>query len=433
MADIGHSQVSSNSPELSSTQNLGTRTQIAESQGSPSRLRVQVTVLRAHDVPRIKNLFGLKLFVTVANQATKKKTSSVAAEGSTVQWNENLDAFVVQPSSRFVLHLYAERFARRDVLIGTHEMIPLESQTDVPFILVPGNRRAGQYNQPVTLYLTVSVSPNSTSNLILPIDVTHIQSTEKNQTPPTEATSSIAQDSTNATRSTATGSERLSPSTDRLPDILMPAGMSSAEDALQIVDEAMTALNLSDAWEGALERIKWVMDTMSPVAELSPYAKMAHGLLFAIPKTLLEQFQRDGNIQILLVAMHDAFDFTNQEDAFKAIERVPRQAQILTLMLQHVCNCCDFIRSYAKDSQFWKRMLKHIGSQVDKKIEDFRSTFMQLHKAFVDEASITTEITALQILDDVGIISANVGRISSQLDGMATQLKWVSSHIPTLR
>ncbi|KAH9055530.1 hypothetical protein EDB87DRAFT_1640081 [Lactarius vividus] len=81
---------------------------------------------------------------------------------------------------------------------------------------------------------------------------------------------------------------------------------------------------------------------------------MAYDLLFAIPKTLLEQFQRDDNIRALLVAMHDAFDFANQEDRFKTItiERVPRQAQLLTLMLQHVCNCCDFIRSYAKNPQF---------------------------------------------------------------------------------
>ncbi|KAF8258078.1 hypothetical protein EI94DRAFT_1202704 [Lactarius quietus] len=121
MADIGRCQASSTS--------LGTGTQIAESQGNPSQLRVQMTVLRAHDIPRLKNLFGLKLFVTVASQATKKKTSSVAIDGSTVQWNENLDAFIVQPSSPFLLHLYAERFARRDILIGTHEMIPVESQT----------------------------------------------------------------------------------------------------------------------------------------------------------------------------------------------------------------------------------------------------------------------------------------------------------------
>ena len=84
------------------------------------------------------------------------------------------------------------------------------------------------------------------------------------------------------------------------------------------------------------------------------------------------------------------------------------------------------------DVNMWfsgKRMLKNTGSRADKKIEDFRTTLLELHKAFLDEATITTEITALQILDDVGIISANVGRISSQLDGMATQLKWVSSQV----
>ncbi len=76
-----------------------------------------------------------------------------------------------------------------------------------------------------------------------------------------------------------------------------------------------------------------------------------------------------------------------------------------------------------------KRILKNTGSLVDKKIEDFRTTLLEQHKTFLDEATITTEITALQILDDVGIISANIGRISSQLDGMASQLKWVSNQV----
>ena len=74
-------------------------------------------------------------------------------------------------------------------------------------------------------------------------------------------------------------------------------------------------------------------------------------------------------------------------------------------------------------------MLKNTGGKVDKKLEDFRGTLLELHNSFLDEAAITTEITALQILDDVGIISANVGRVSIQLDGMATQLKWVSSQV----
>ena len=50
--------------------------------------------------------------------------------------------------------------------------------------------------------------------------------------------------------------------------------------------------------------------------------------------------------------MHDAFDFANQEDILKSIKRDSKQAQILTLMLQHVCNCSDFIQSYTKDVQF---------------------------------------------------------------------------------
>jgi hypothetical protein len=74
-------------------------------------------------------------------------------------------------------------------------------------------------------------------------------------------------------------------------------------------------------------------------------------------------------------------------------------------------------------------MLKNTGGQIDKKLEDFRTTLLELHKSFLDEAAITTEITALQILDDVGIISANVGRVSIQLDGMATRLEWVSSQV----
>ena len=83
-----------------------------------------------------------------------------------------------------------------------------------------------------------------------------------------------------------------------------------------------------------------------------------------------------------------------------------------------------------------ERTLKNIGNQVDKKIEDYGATLLEHHKAFLDEAAVVTEITALQILDDagvisakVGIISADIGRISSQLDGMAAQLEWVSIHV----
>ena len=68
----------------------------------------------------------------------------------------------------------------------------------------------------------------------------------------------------------------------------------------------------------------------------------------------------------------------------------------------------------------------NLGSQVGKQIGDLRTTLIELRKAFLEQAAIITEITALQILDDVGMISANVGRLSSQV---ATQLKWVSNQV----
>ena len=75
------------------------------------------------------------------------------------------------------------------------------------------------------------------------------------------------------TRST-TGSEILSSPTDRPPSESTPqppstdrrVEMSPAENSLQDAKEAMTTINLSDTRERALERIKWVMDTLSPVA-----------------------------------------------------------------------------------------------------------------------------------------------------------------------
>ncbi|KAI0262656.1 hypothetical protein BGY98DRAFT_1104107 [Russula aff. rugulosa BPL654] len=46
-------------------------------------------------------------------------------------------------------------------------------------------------------------------------------------------------------------------------------------------------------WEGAVERIKSVMDALGLIPELSPFAKMNHGLLLAIPKVHLCHLQNE--------------------------------------------------------------------------------------------------------------------------------------------
>ncbi len=63
-----------------------------------------------------------------------------------------------------------------------------------------------------------------------------------------------------------------------------------------------------------------------------------------------------------------------------------------------------------------------MGGGATKEIEDLSAALVEHRRAFLDQATITTEITAFQILDDVGIISARV-------DGISTRLKWVSNQV----
>ena len=130
--------------------------------------------------------------------------------------------------------------------------------------------------------------------------------------------------------------------------------------------------------------------------------------------------------------MHEAFDFAHHEDTLKSIKPQSEQARVLTLMLQDVCSCCDFIQSYAKDSQFCtpsstvsmafvntlfsgKRTLKNAGSGQEKKINELSDVLVKRRKAFLDQATISTEITAFQILNDVANISTQLQCLSGQV------------------
>ena len=139
------------------------------------------------------------------------------------------------------------------------------SGVDVPFVLANGDIKAGQLNDPITLYLTFVVSPNTASSQVLPIDATNLQSTEANTLTLGEAT--VAD-----------------PRTD----------MASAENALQIANEAMTTIKLSDTWKVTLERIKWVMDTVSPVAEVHPNIPFFCQSLSKLMSSLVEPVCKNG-------------------------------------------------------------------------------------------------------------------------------------------
>ena len=68
------------------------------------------------------------------------------------------------------------------------------------------------------------------------------------------------------------------------------------------------------------------------------------------------------------------------------------------------------------------RMLKNVGSGVDDKIQELSAALTEHRRAFFDHAVITTEITTFQILNDVG-------NMIDKVDGISTQLQWVSRQV----
>jgi hypothetical protein len=120
--------------------------------------------------------------------------------------------------------------------------------------------------------------------------------------------------------------------------------------------------------------------------------------------------------------MHDTFDFAHHEDTLKSIKPQTEQARILTLTLQDVCSCCDFIQSYAKDSQF-------CTSSSSASFKELSNVLVKRRKAFLDQATISTEITAFQILDNVANISTQLQCLSSQVSDAGRQ-SLMASGIP---
>ncbi len=151
------------------------------------------------------------------------------------------------------------------------------SHVDVSIVLKSGDGKAGQSIQPVTLYVTVTVWANIAPPILLnsPLNIP----TEDDDSPAEEATKpSMDPDSGGPIQSTAP--EPLLPPPDHLPvetGTPLPHGqaeMAPTEDplvALHRADEAMRRIDpidQSNTWERAVGRIKWVMDTLGPIAEV---------------------------------------------------------------------------------------------------------------------------------------------------------------------
>ena len=193
----------------------------------------------------------------------------------------NVPFSLVQPSSHLTLNLYAKRSAHPDILIGTHEMaIPQASQSgsfvenslsfnqmnisraDIACVLRNSVGGAARSTQPVTLYITVNITPPNPYNGPPGI--------------PTEYDDSLAE-ATILGHIQFPAPERLLPLSHYQPTETGNTILQSQEvimsptATLHRTDEAMeriVPIDRSNTWERALGRIKWVMDTLSPIAEV---------------------------------------------------------------------------------------------------------------------------------------------------------------------
>ena len=142
------------------------------------------------------------------------------------------------------------------------------SRADIPCILKNDSEESGWSTLPVTLYITIIITPPNLYKSLPSI--------------PTEDDDSIAEEATTSGRTHFTTSDHpLPPSHNqrvetesimpRSREEVSPTSTTNPRSALNSADEALNRvipIDRSNAWEKAVGRIKWMMDTLSPIAEV---------------------------------------------------------------------------------------------------------------------------------------------------------------------
>jgi hypothetical protein len=137
------------------------------------------------------------------------------------------------------------------------------SRTDIPCVLENDVGGTARSTQPVTLYITMNIIPPTlySSPPSIPNEddgspaeeapiMEHIQSpSPKHPLPPSHHQPVEAGDNKPQSR-----------------EEVSPASTEDLRLALDQADQAMKRIDLSNTWQGAVGRIKWVMDTLGPIA-----------------------------------------------------------------------------------------------------------------------------------------------------------------------
>ena len=193
------------------------------------------------------------------------------------------------------------------------------SRADIPCVLGNGIAGAPRPTQSVTLYISIHITSPSPHNSQTVRGDSHTEDATipgRIQLPVSEHVLPLSHHQAVETGNT-------------MPQIREDVSHTNTTDphlAVLLADESIKRIVLidgSNTWEKAVKRVKWVMDTLGPIAEvrvipfgvfgranlhaqLSPFAKMAHGLLLAIPRArpVLSYSERDAHA--IFVSIIDA-------------------------------------------------------------------------------------------------------------------------------
>ncbi|KAI0258677.1 hypothetical protein BC834DRAFT_847215 [Gloeopeniophorella convolvens] len=303
-----------------------------------------------------------RFYVTAADGVSTKTTKTVKREKQLARWDESLDSFTTDPSSRLKLRLFAKRDNHDDTLVGELELPYTElvnGSAPCDFPLAPVNISTKQ-SQRVTLRLAITIENPEP----------HSEPTLSSSSSKPASGSGKVDDSPIRSPSSAPSAAEAVPGTPSIADMLDRVGFPTVDQAAgklagplapvtsmaNLAEQAPGALDQAasvyDTWSGVLKNMKWIVDCTDKIAEIHPYVKIAWSVLSLIPRTILAQVERDENVKALVLAMHDALDLARDASAFENNIRDSAQREILMDMLTHACTCSKFIQKYAENTQF---------------------------------------------------------------------------------
>jgi hypothetical protein len=169
------------------------------------------------------------------------------------------------------------------------------SRADIHCVIRNGAEGDARPTQPVTLHIAVNITPPNMYNSAPSIPIEDVSSPAKEAIIPGHIQSPTPEEILPPSHH-----QPFEPGNNR-PQEVSTTSAKNPRLALKRADQAVKRMDLSNTWKGAVGKIKWVLDTLGPIAEVRvisfdvlsrtefhtqhfPPAKMAHSLLLAIPK-----------------------------------------------------------------------------------------------------------------------------------------------------